>query len=194
MPEQVPLPPAADSPAARAAAGSTGRLRRWVLAAACIGALIAADVVSKSWAEHHLRRVGARSLLGDWLVLRYQTNSGIAFGVWRAPMIPWKRTALITYSAVVTLGLAGLVGRRLWDRDARMLGTAGVGALLAGSAGNLRDRVMRGAVIDFIDIQPPGTTWPAFNLADLYLATGLGLCITGLVLAHRRQARAEEVR
>jgi signal peptidase II len=186
VPERVTLPPEAD-PRVR-------RLRRFVLVVVALAALIAADVATKTWAEHHLRRVGSRSVLGDWLVLRYQTNSGIAFGVWRAPMIPWKRSFLITYSAVVTLGLAGLLGRRLWDRDTRMLGTVGVGALLAGSAGNLRDRVMRGAVIDFIDLQPPGTTWPAFNLADLYLATGLGLCITSLVLAHRRQARAEEVR
>jgi signal peptidase II len=66
--------------------------------------------------------------------------------------------------------------------------------LLAGSAGNLRDRVMRGAVIDFMDLQPPGgATWPAFNLADLYLAAGLGLCITGLLRAHRRDAGAAEL-
>jgi signal peptidase II len=162
--------------------------------AAGIAALIAADVATKSWAEHHLRRVGARSVLGDWLVLRYQTNSGIAFGVWRAPIIPWKRSALISYSTVVTLALAVVLAARLRDPTSRSPATAGVAALLAGSAGNLRDRVMRGAVIDFIDLQPPGgATWPAFNLADLYLAAGLGLCITGLVLAHRRDAGAEKV-
>ena len=169
--------------------------QRWVLAIACVGGLFAADVASKSWAEHHLRRAGARSLLGDLLVLRYQSNSGIAFGLWRAPMIPWKRSALIAYSSVVTLALAGVLARRLRDPAATTLSSAGVGALLAGTAGNLRDRVMRGAVVDFLDLQPPGgATWPAFNLADLYLAAGLGLCFTGLLLAHRRHAQAPEVR
>jgi signal peptidase II len=173
--------------------------RRWALALAvaftCVGALFAADVASKSWAEHHLRRAGARSVLGDWLVLRYQSNSGLAFGLWRAPMIPWKRSALIAYSSVVSLALAAVLVRRLGDPAATRLSSAGVGALLAGTAGNLRDRVTRGAVIDFMDFQPPGgTTWPAFNLADLYLAAGLGLCLTGLLLAHRRGARAGEVR
>jgi signal peptidase II len=169
--------------------------RRWALAAAFVAALFAADVASKSWAEHDLRRGGARSVLGDWFVLRYQSNSGLAFGLWRAPMIPWKRSALIAYSSLVTLGLLVILVRRLGDPAATALSSAGVGALLAGTAGNLRDRVTRGAVIDFLDFQPPGgTTWPAFNLADLYLAVGLGLCLTGLLLAHRRGASADEVR
>jgi signal peptidase II len=156
-------------------------------------ALFAIDVGTKTWAELELRRTGSRSVLGDWLVLRYQTNSGIAFGVWRAPMIPWKRGALIAYSSVVTLGLAVVLARRLGDPTRSALGTAGVVALLAGTAGNLRDRITRGAVIDFIDLQPPGTTWPAFNGADLYLAAGLGLCLAALVMAHRRHAAGPEV-
>jgi signal peptidase II len=173
--------------------GPRARLRRWGAAVGAIIALLAIDVGTKTWAELELRRTGARSVLGDWLVLRYQTNSGIAFGVWRAPMIPWKRSALIAYSSVVTLGLGIVLARRLGDAGRSALGTAGLVALLAGTAGNLRDRVTRGAVIDFIDLQPPGSSWPAFNCADLYLAAGLGLCLGALVMAHRRHGAGTEV-
>jgi lipoprotein signal peptidase len=60
-----------------------------------------------------------------------------------------------------------------------------VAALLAGAVGNLRDRITRGAVIDFIDVRVWGETrWPAFNLADVYLSAGLILC--GVALVGRR--------
>jgi lipoprotein signal peptidase len=46
-------------------------------------------------------------------------------------------------------------------------------------------------VIDFIDLTLFGVLrWPAFNLADAYLAVGVVLCATGLGLALVRDARA----
>ena len=165
------------------------RGRRWrvALALACLGGLFAADVFSKTWADTELRQHGARSVLGGALVLRYQSNSGIAFGLFRAPIVHWKRPALIAYSAAITLGLLLLLGWRLADARAGGLTTAGLVALAAGAAGNLRDRITRGAVIDFLDLQPPGgATWPAFNLADLYLAVGLALCLGALVRGRAR--------
>jgi signal peptidase II len=172
---------------------SLGLWGRALIALAFAGGLFAADIATKTWAEYELRRHGARTLLGEFLVLRYQTNSGIAFGLFRAPIVHWKRTALITYSSLVTIGVGLVLARRLADPNATLLTTAGVTALLAGSGGNLRDRIVRGAVIDFLDLQPPGGgSWPAFNLADLYLAVGLVLCIAGLGRAMWRDWHADD--
>lgn len=44
-----------------------------------------------------------------------------------------------------------------------------IGAALGGAAGNLVDVMRRRAVSDFIDFQ----FWPAFNLADVAIITGL---------------------
>jgi len=166
--------------------------RRWVriaFALACLALLFGLDLGTKHWAETELRRHGARSALGGVLILRYQTNSGIAFGIGRAPIIPWKRQALIAYGLAVSVGLAVVLGLRLADPGAARVTVAGLIALLAGATGNLRDRVSRGAVIDFLDVQPPGgQAWPAFNLADMYLAVGLGLCAVGLIAAQRGHA------
>ena len=63
--------------------------------------------------------------------------------------------------------------------------------MLAGAAGNLLDRINRGAVIDFIDVQlPAGLSWPAFNLADAYLAVGVALGVVGLFRAQRERTRS----
>ncbi|HEY0709649.1 MAG TPA: signal peptidase II [Polyangia bacterium] len=157
------------------------------VALACAAGLFGADVGTKTWAEYELRRQGQRSLFGGSVVLRYQTNSGMAFGIARAPIVHWKRHALIAYATAVTAGVLLVLGRRLADPNVGRHTAAGLVAILAGAAGNLRDRIMRGGVIDFIDIQPPGgVPWPAFNLADLYLAVGLVLCCLGLWRAYRR--------
>ena len=170
---------------------------RWALALARIALafalLFGADVASKTWAEHDLRRQGARSALGGVLVLRYQTNSGIAFGLFRAPIVHWKRDALIAYKVVMIGVLLVLLVRRIADPEATRLVTGGLVLLLAGTAGNLRDRIERGAVIDFLDLQlPGGIRWPAFNLADLYLALGVAACAWGLYRAHRQAAVRSE--
>jgi signal peptidase II len=174
--------------------GLTARLYPLLTCLLIAGSLLAADVASKSWAESELRRRGARSLLGGRLVLRYQTNSGIAFGLFQESLHPGKRPFLIAYAAAVTAGLAAMLVavtvRRRPTRPSSLpawLLPAGLVAMLAGAAGNLRDRITRGAVIDFIDFQlTPSFGWPSFNLADVYLAVGVGLGVVGLLLAQRR--------
>jgi signal peptidase II len=57
------------------------------------------------------------------------------------------------------------------------LSAAGIGAALGGAAGNLADRLRRGAIVDFIVIG----RWPPFNLADAAIVGGVGLLLWSLV-------------
>ena len=91
------------------------------MAVAVAALLFAVDVVTKNWAEADLRRRGARSHLGGHLVLRHQTNTGIAFGLFQPHLHPHKRLWLIGY------GVAGQRG-------------PGRGAGLAGAASRSADR------------------------------------------------------
>jgi signal peptidase II len=55
---------------------------------------------------------------------------------------------------------------------------AGVALALGGATGNLLDRLLRGHVVDFIEIG----FWPVFNIADVGIVAGLGLMLTLLLL------------
>jgi signal peptidase II len=55
--------------------------------------------------------------------------------------------------------------------------TAGVAAALSGSLGNLADRLMHGAVVDFVAIG----RWPVFNLADVAIVGGVAVAGASLV-------------
>lgn len=52
-----------------------------------------------------------------------------------------------------------------------------IGLLLGGIIGNLIDRFSYGHVIDFIDIHLPGYRWPAFNIADAAIFSGIAIYI-----------------
>lgn len=57
------------------------------------------------------------------------------------------------------------------------LHAAGLGLAIGGAVGNVVDRVRLGFVRDFIDMYWQDHHWPAFNLADAVIATGLGIVL-----------------
>ena len=67
----------------------------------------------------------------------------------------------------------------------------GIVALLAGALGNIVDRVLYGYVVDFFDFYLGAAHWPAFNIADASICTGVGLLLLDSVREYRRTSRAE---
>lgn len=51
--------------------------------------------------------------------------------------------------------------------------------VIGGALGNVIDRARFGAVIDFLDFHAYGHHWPAFNVADMAVVTGIVLLIGG---------------
>jgi signal peptidase II len=47
--------------------------------------------------------------------------------------------------------------------------------ILSGAIGNIYDRIVIGYVIDFLDFYYKNWHWPAFNVADISISTGIGL-------------------
>ncbi|WP_303783976.1 signal peptidase II [Azovibrio restrictus] len=58
--------------------------------------------------------------------------------------------------------------------------------ILGGAIGNVIDRVMYGAVVDFLDFHVAGWHWPAFNVADSGITIGAVLLVLDQLLSGRR--------
>ncbi len=160
---------------------------RWIVALAL---LVVADAGSKHWASAQLRAHGTRVLAAGHVRLEYRENRGMAFGVFRKMAGNRVTHYIKVYNAAMAAALAALLLAVLIKRRGKAsLGTAGLLCLLAGTIGNLIDRLRHSWVIDFIELRPQaGTRWPAFNAADVLIAAGVVLCFVALFLV-RRQGR-----
>ncbi len=58
--------------------------------------------------------------------------------------------------------------------------------MLAGAIGNVIDRILVGAVIDFLDFHAFGWHWPAFNVADSAITCGAVLLAWDALRPHRK--------
>jgi len=91
-------------------------------------------------------------------------NEGVAFSL---PTPAW----------LVVLIFGALLGILIWNwseplfRHRRVV--ISLGLVLGGALSNLVDRVLRGAVLDFIDLQ----VWPVFNVADVAIIVGVSMFV-----------------
>ena len=143
-----------------------------------IAALVtfALDQVSKWFVVFHLRLidVGMIDVLPPYLTFRMAWNRGVNFGLFAddAAVMRWVLVAV----ALVIAGWA------LWwlsrAPQGRMASVAG-GLLVGGALGNVLDRVLYGAVADFLNMSCCGIENPyAFNVADIAIFAGaLGLVL-----------------
>lgn len=137
-----------------------------------IALIVAIDQATKHWALNRLSRGRTIDLVGS-LRFNLAFNKGMAFSQasGAGPII--GALAFVVIIAIV-----------LWLRR-HAQGLAGVAAFLivGGATGNLIDRLLRGdawlrgAVVDFIDVQ----WWPIFNVADAAVSIGAVLMVVASV-------------
>lgn len=114
-----------------------------------------------------LPRLGLISVLPPYLNFRMAWNQGVNFGLF-ANGTEIMRWVLVILSLAISLWLL------LW---ARRLGSAAAhvfaGLVIGGALGNALDRVVYGAVVDYLNTSCCGLNNPfAFNLADVAIFSG----------------------
>jgi signal peptidase II len=137
-------------------------------------AILAADRASKYAIEWNTSEGFRRVLIPQFAALVHSRNTGMAFGLFAGSGASWLNVVLLLVSSLVVLLLAWLL---LTGRVAGALAPAGMALLAAGAAGNLLDRLLHGAVTDFIELHAGNFYWPAFNVADSAITVGAILMV-----------------
>jgi len=101
-------------------------------------------------------------------------NPGAAFS-FLAQGSGWQRWFFTVLVLAVSAYILWLLRKSLSDK---MLCWA-LSLILGGALGNVLDRIMYGAVVDFIDLHYANWHWPAFNIADSAICIGAALIIWG---------------
>jgi signal peptidase II len=107
----------------------------------------------------------------NWLLL---FNPGAAFS-FLAQSSGWQRW----FFTVIGIAAAVYIIWLLYKNQTDKLLCFALSFILGGAIGNVLDRMMYGAVVDFIDLHYGNWHWPAFNIADSAICLGAALIIWG---------------
>ncbi len=142
-------------------------MARWLALAALI---VVADQVTKYAAVKYLAAGSIEVTSFFNLVLAY--NSGAAFS-FLADAAGWQRGLFIGIALVAVAWIVYLLRKHPHQR----LFALALSLVLAGAVGNVIDRILIGAVVDFLDFHAFGKHWPAFNVADSAITCGAVLLV-----------------
>ncbi len=137
---------------------------------ACIAFFVALDQISKTFLISHLKTQTDYMIeVLPFFDLVYAWNYGISFGMFSEHH---------QYSNMIFLGLNSIIITYLCYMTITTkacLARIGLLLIISGAIGNLIDRIIRGAVFDFLYFYYENLAFPAFNLADAFIT--IGACI-----------------
>ena len=149
------------------------------LAAAAL--LTAADQLIKFFIERDLQPVMSADFINGFIGWKYVRNTGAAFGSFAQ-----STTLLSVFTGIVLLaGIALILSGKLKKKYYLVCATL----IVAGGLGNLIDRIFRGYVVDFIEVQ--FVNFAVFNFADILVTVGAFMLI-GYLLYDTFRERSEK--
>lgn len=141
---------------------------------ALAGMALLADQLSKALIASSLM-LGERIPLTSFFNLVHVINPGAAFS-FLADAGGWQRYAFSVLGIAVSVWMA----REIRQSKTSRMECFAYAMIIGGALGNVVDRVLRGAVTDFLDFHWQGMHWPAFNFADIAINIGVLVMLLSL--------------
>lgn len=148
--------------------------------------VMALDQASKWWILKDVMAVPEVKEIFPFFNLVLAWNRGVSFGLFN------NGSALNAWILpILTGGIA--IGLIIWlsKIDDKKLAFA-IGLVIGGAIGNLIDRIVHGAVVDFLDVHVAGYHWPAFNVADSAICIGAAVLILDSLFSSDEKLKKNE--
>jgi len=144
----------------------------WLILAVLVGVL---DQVTKQLVLANLYRGEVIPVTGFFdLVLVFNTGAAFSF---LAEHGGWQRW----FFTVLALGISAWLLALMHHHRHEKLLPAAFALIIGGALGNVYDRLVHGAVVDFLHLHWRGMHWPAFNLADSAITVGVVMMLWGQI-------------
>lgn len=112
------------------------------------------------------------TVIKNFFYLTYTNNTGAAFSI-----LTDKRIFLVLVGIIIIILLIYYLKKHQIKNTINKIAFA---LVIGGSIGNLIDRIIRGSVVDFIDIKIFSYNFPIFNLADTFITIGVILLLINI--------------
>ena len=147
--------------------------------------VVVLDQLTKLWVVHSFELYQSLVIIPGFFSLTYLTNTGAAFGMLAGHPVWWRQLFFVGVALIALVAIFFL--HRKIAAENRWY-TVSLALIAGGAVGNLIDRVRLGAVVDFLDFYVSTHHWPAFNLADSVITTGVVI----FLLINFSQSRKEK--
>jgi signal peptidase II len=142
------------------------------------------DQLTKLWILSNFVLYEQQNIIPGFFDLVYVTNTGAAFG-FLAGSKSWLRQVFFVGVSIVALAVIVYSYGHL-KKQGRIF-VYSLGLIGGGAIGNLIDRLRFGSVVDFLDFYLGSHHWPAFNVADSAITSGVGLFMLGMLMQHMEE-------
>jgi len=160
---------------------------KWLWLSALV---IVLDQLTKKIAEAELLLHEPIAILPSFnFTLMY--NKGAAFS-FLSDAGGWQRIFFVALSTIISIFLFFWLKQLCNDekQKSNQLLQIAIALILGGAIGNLIDRAMTGAVVDFIQLYYSTYYFPAFNIADSAITVGAGLLILDMFMESKRNSKS----
>lgn len=153
-----------------------------------IGTILIFDQLSKWYVTQHFFDFESTLSFTDWLIsfslpqypfeskeitsffnIVMVWNKGISFG-----LLGYAGDWMVYLLIALTLGIVGFLFYMMKNTK-QCFAVFSIAMIIGGALGNIWDRLRFGAVADFIDFHYQGMHYPAFNIADACITSGVVL-------------------
>jgi signal peptidase II len=150
------------------------------------------DRATKAWIDSRPESYFPHTVVANFIEITRSHNPGIAFSVFADSSSSAVRYLLI-------FGSVAIIGIIAWllvaSRQLSSWSAVGLALLLAGATGNVTDRMIHGAVTDFLTVWLRFlpwhifNPWPTFNVADSAVTIGAILIVFEVLFFQQRPAK-----
>ena len=149
--------------------------------------LFALDQLTKWLVRQNIPYGAEIPIIPGFFSLVHASNTGAAFSMFTGNNFFFVALASVALVVILFLLIRDPRTRTPHQRLTNVTKIS-LGLLAAGIVGNLTDRILRGAVTDFLHFYVREYAWPSFNVADSCICVAAGLLI--LASFQNREGRA----
>lgn len=163
---------------------------KYLILVSMSGAIVALDQLTKMYIHTQFRVGESLTVIDGFFNITSVRNPGAAFG-FLAQSHPDFRNIFFLVIPPIALLIILSVLRTVPDDDKIQI--TGLSLVFGGAIGNYIDRIRFRYVIDFLDFHVKDAyTYPAFNVADMTIVSGIGVLILLMIRDSKRQRAAKK--
>ncbi|MHB8054767.1 MAG: signal peptidase II [Candidatus Aminicenantales bacterium] len=153
-------------------------MKRYGIYGSIAALIILLDQAVKALVVKKIPFYGTVEIIPGFLDLTHIHNKGAILGLFNRSGAPWTPILLLVLNAVALILVIFYFSK---TTDKERVARLALAMIVGGALGNVVDRLLRGSVIDFIDMHAGKLHWPTYNLADACISIGAILLIFSVV-------------